>query len=80
MNEKQFRSAVQMNTRCGKKALDIYCMGHGPEYTDEEYNKIIKDDLKLLYYRKTNKPIMTVNDLYERLTCINDPKKERKKK
>ena len=36
MNEKQFRSAVQLNTKCGKKALDIYCMDHGPEYTDEE--------------------------------------------
>lgn len=70
MNEKQFRLAVQLNTKCGKKALDIYCMDHGPEYTDEEYNDIIKGEINLLYRRKNYKTVTTINELSRKLTYV----------
>lgn len=80
MNEKQFRSAVQLNTKCGKKALDIYCMDHGPEYTDEEYNDIIRNDLHSLYYRKNYKTITTINDLSRKLIYVEPSIRKGRKK
>jgi len=62
MNEKQFRSAIQINTKCGKMYLDKYCKNHNPEYTDQEYNELIRKYINLSNFHKNKKSIIVTKN------------------
>lgn len=60
MTEKQFRHAVQINTKIGKRFLNEYCKNHDPFYSDEEYNEIIKASIRSFSSSRKKKSVTMV--------------------